>query len=104
MYFKRCKLLRHDLVWDGSQIGSRDFRRTICDIDEALDNINFPTDEAGVRQIVDNWAAKRRDCHGFASKMGTSLAVDGFVIETVKPDAKDLDGQEVSCYSYRKGV
>jgi hypothetical protein len=36
--------------------------------------------------------------------MGTALAVDGFFIETVKPDPKDLNGQEVSCYRNRKGV
>jgi hypothetical protein len=95
-----------DMNWYGVEVRSvpRIFWRTICVIDEALDNINFPTDEACVRQIVDNWAAKRRDCHGFASNMGTVLAVDGFVIETVKPDAKDLDGQEVSCYRNCKWV
>jgi hypothetical protein len=95
-----------DMIWYGVEVRSVPgiFWRTICDIDEALDNINFPTDEVGVRQIVDNWAAKRRDRHRFASNMGTALAVDGFVIETVKPDAKDLDGQEVSCYRNRKGV
>jgi hypothetical protein len=36
--------------------------------------------------------------------MGTALAVDGFVIETVKPDAKDLNGQQVLCYRNRKGI
>jgi len=36
--------------------------------------------------------------------MGTVLAVDGFVIEIVKPDAKDLNRQEVSCYRNQKGV
>jgi hypothetical protein len=36
--------------------------------------------------------------------MGTALAVDGFVIETIKPDAKHLQGQEVGCYRNRKGV
>jgi hypothetical protein len=35
--------------------------------------------------------------------MGTSLAVDGFVIETLKPDAAHLNGQEVGCYRNRKG-
>jgi dTDP-D-glucose 4,6-dehydratase len=36
--------------------------------------------------------------------MGTALAVDGFVIKTVKPDVKDLNGQDVSCYRNRKAV
>jgi len=36
--------------------------------------------------------------------MGTALAVDGFVIETVKPDAKHLQGQDVACYRNRKEV
>jgi hypothetical protein len=35
--------------------------------------------------------------------MGTALAADGLVIETVKPDAKDLHGQEVGCYRNQKG-
>ena len=73
-------------------------------MDDALDNIRFPTDEHGIRQVVDNWSAKRKDRHGFATNMGTALAVDGFVIEIVKPDAKDLNGQEVSCYRNRKSV
>jgi hypothetical protein len=95
-----------DMIWYGVEVKSvpRIFWRTICDIDDALDNINFLTDKAGIRQVVDNWAAKRRDCHGFATNMGTTLAVDGFVIETVKPDGKDLNGQEVSCYRNWKGV
>jgi hypothetical protein len=95
-----------DMIWYGVEVKSVPgiFWRTVCDIDDALDNINFPTDEAGIQQVVDNWAAKRRERHGFATNMGTALAVDGFVIETVKPDAKDLNGQEVSCYRNRKGV
>jgi hypothetical protein len=36
--------------------------------------------------------------------MGTALAVDGFIIEIVKPDAKDLHGQEAGCYRNQKGV
>jgi hypothetical protein len=28
--------------------------RTICDIDDALDNINFPTEDVGLMQLVDN--------------------------------------------------
>jgi len=69
----------------------------------ALNNINFPTNKPGIQQIVDNWAAKRNR-HGFASNMGTALAVDGFMIETVKPDSKDLDGQQECCYRNHKGV
>jgi hypothetical protein len=76
----------------------------VCDIDEAIDNINFPTDEVGLMQLVDNWSAKQKDRHGFSTNMGTALAVDGFVIKTIKPDAKHLQGQEVGCYRKRKGV
>jgi hypothetical protein len=81
-----------DMIWYMVEIRSvpRPFWRTICDIDDAVDNINFPTNEAGNMQVVKIWSAKQRDCHGFATNMGTALAVDGFVIETVKPDAKDL--------------
>jgi len=95
-----------DMIWYGVEIRSVPalFWQTICDMDDALDNIRFPTDEQGIRQVVDNWSAKRKDRHGFATNMGTALAVDGFVIEIVKPDAKDLNGQEVSCYRNRKGV
>ncbi len=55
----------------------------VCDIDDALDNINFATDEAELMQLVDNWAAKHKDFHGFTNNMVTSLAVDGLVIETL---------------------
>jgi hypothetical protein len=76
----------------------------VCDIDEAIDNINFPTDEVGLMPLVDNWSANQKDHHGFSTNMGTALAVDGFVIKTIKPDAKHLQGQEVGCYRNRKGV
>jgi hypothetical protein len=33
--------------------------------------------------------------------MGTALAVDGFVIEIIKPSAADLNGQEVTAYRNR---
>jgi hypothetical protein len=34
------------------------FRRKVCDINEAVDNINFPADEIGIMQLVDNnWSA-----------------------------------------------
>jgi hypothetical protein len=36
--------------------------------------------------------------------MGTALAMDGFVIKTMKPDAKHLQGQDVACYRNQKGV
>jgi hypothetical protein len=85
-----------DMIWYGVEIRSVPgiFWKTICNIDDALDNIRFPADEEGIWQVVDNWAVKRKDQHGFTTNMGTVLAVDGFVIEIVKPDAKDLNGQE----------
>jgi hypothetical protein len=33
-------------------------------MDYAVDNINFPTDEAELMQLVDNWAARHKDHHG----------------------------------------
>jgi len=87
-----------DMIWytvDVNTVPSI-FWATICDIDEALDNINFPTDADGIAQLVDNWAKKRENKHGFATNMGTALAVDGFVIEIIKPNADDLNGQEVT--------
>jgi hypothetical protein len=94
------------MIWYAVEIQSVSliFWQTICDIDDAINNINFPTDEAGLMQLVDNWAAKHKDCHGFTTNMGTALAVDGFIIEIVKPDAKDLHGQEAGCYRNQKGV
>jgi hypothetical protein len=50
-------LLRFDLF-------SFIFWQTICDMDYAVDNINFPTDEAELMQLVDNWAARHKDHHG----------------------------------------
>jgi len=52
-----------DMIWYGVEIRSVPglFWRTICNIDDALDNIRFPTDEEGIRQVVANWAAKRKD-------------------------------------------
>jgi hypothetical protein len=64
---------------------------------------NFPQDEGSMMQLSENWARKRRERHGFATNMGTVLAVDGYVIEIEKPTATDLDGQEVSCYRNQKG-
>jgi hypothetical protein len=28
--------------------------------------------------MVDNWASKRKDRYGFATTLGTALAIDGF--------------------------
>jgi len=95
-----------DMIWYAVEVRSVSgiFWRMIYDIDEAVDNLNFPTDEVGRMQLVDNWSAKRKDHHGFTTNMGTALAVDGFVIETVKPYAKRLQGQDVGCYRNCKGV
>jgi hypothetical protein len=41
--------------------------------------------------LVDNWSANCKDHHGFTKNKGKALAVDGFFIETAKPDAKDLN-------------
>jgi hypothetical protein len=95
-----------DMIWYAVDVRSVPgiFWRTVCNIDESIDNINFPTDEVGLMQLVDNWSAKRKDRHGFTTNTGTALTIDGFVIETIKPDAKHLQGQEVGCYRNRKGV
>jgi hypothetical protein len=77
---------------------------TICDISDALDNINFLSDADGTAQLVDNWAKKRENKHGFATNMGTTLAVDGFVIKIIKSNAADLNGQEVTAYRNKKEV
>jgi hypothetical protein len=54
-------------------------------------------------QLSENWARKRRERHGFATNLGTVLAVDGHVVEIKKSTAADLDGQEVSCYQKWNG-
>jgi len=94
------------MIWYGVEIRSVPalFWKTVCDIGDALDNINFPMDETELMQLVNNWSAKHKDGHGFTTNMGTALAVDGVVTETVKPDAKHLNGQEVACYQNWKGV
>ena len=94
-----------DMIWYAVDVNSVPaiFWSTVCDIDEALDSINFPFDRAGIAQVVDNWALKRENKHGFSTNMGAALAVDGFVIEIIKPSAADLNGQEVTAYRNRKG-
>jgi len=49
-----------DMIWYAVEVRSVPgiFWRTICDLDEAVDNINFPTDEVGLMQLVDNWSMK----------------------------------------------
>jgi len=46
--------------------------------------------------MVDDWASKRKDRHGFATNLGTALAIDGFVIEIIKPTVEELKGKKVS--------
>jgi hypothetical protein len=72
------------------------FWSTICDMDEVLDNINFPSDVDGIAQLVDNWAKTRENKHRFAMSMGTTLAIDSFVIKIIKPNATNIKGQEVT--------
>jgi len=62
-----------------------------------VDNVNFPKEELLIMQLSESWARKRRERHGFATNMGTVLAVDGYVIEVKKPTASEFDGQEVAC-------
>jgi hypothetical protein len=48
------------MIWYAVDVNSVPaiFWSTGCDIDEALDNINFPSDRAGIAQQVDNWVLK----------------------------------------------
>jgi hypothetical protein len=47
-----------DMIWYAVDVNSVPsiFWSTICDIDEALDYINFPSDSDGTAQLVENWA------------------------------------------------
>jgi hypothetical protein len=94
-----------DVIWYAIDVNTVPsiFWSTICDIDEALDNINFLSDADGIAQLVDNWAKKREKKHVFAANMVTVLAVDGFVIEIIKCNAANLNGQEVTAYRNRTG-
>ena len=49
-----------DMIWYAVDVRSvpRLFWQTVCDIDEAIDNINFPTDEVGLMQLVHHWSDK----------------------------------------------
>ena len=53
---------------------------------------------------MDNWVKKKENKHGFATNMGTALAVDGFVIEIIKLNAADLNGQEVKHTEVERGL
>jgi hypothetical protein len=46
------------MIWYAVDVNSVPsiFWSTICDIDEALDYINFPSDSDGTAQLVENWA------------------------------------------------
>jgi hypothetical protein len=65
----------------------------VCNIEESVDNINFPMEEVSLMQLSENWARKRRERPGFTTKMGTVLALDGYVVEIKKPTAVDLGGE-----------
>jgi hypothetical protein len=64
--------------------------------------MNFLSDADGIAQLLDTWAKKRENKHRSTTNMGTALAVDGFVVEIIKPNAADLNGQEVTAYRNRK--
>jgi hypothetical protein len=89
-----------DMIWYDVSLDSipEIFWSAICAIDEAIDNINFPSDRLGVMKLVDDWSKKRRDRNGFTTNMGTMLVLDGFVIEIKKPNTSDLDGRDVGIY------
>ena len=54
--------------------------------------------------LVENSAAKQKARrHGNTTNMGTGLALDCFVIEMLKPDANDLNSQEMVCFRNPKG-
>jgi hypothetical protein len=36
----------------------KQFWQTMCETDEALDNIRFSMDSIGIMQMVENWASK----------------------------------------------
>jgi hypothetical protein len=86
-----------EMIWIGVslKIIPDIFWPTICDIDEAVDNINFPSVTAGIMKLVNDWSMKCKDFHGFTTSMGSALAVNGFVVEIKKPNVSDLDGQEI---------
>lgn len=57
------------------------FWSTICEIDEAINSINFSSDKLGLMKLVNDWSKKHRDHHGFTTNMSTALALDGFVLK-----------------------
>ncbi len=93
-----------DMIWYGVSLKSipEIFWSTICDIDEAADNIIFPSVSVGRMKLFNDWGKKCKNHHAFTTNMGTSLAVDGFVIVVKKPNASDLDGQQVDSYRNHK--
>ncbi len=55
-----------NMIWYGVSICSIPalFWETLCDIDEAVDNINFHMETLGILQVADNWARKRKERNG----------------------------------------
>jgi hypothetical protein len=79
------------------------FWMTVCLIDQALNNVYFPQETKGIAQVLHDWAIKSEARHGFASKMWTAMAVDGFVMENKQHDGSALNGKDINCYGNRKG-
>jgi hypothetical protein len=70
------------------------FWKTICLINQALNNLTLPTDNEGVARMVESWAVKGEiRHHGITTNFGTFMALDGFVIKIKKPAPKCLKGK-----------
>jgi hypothetical protein len=84
-----------DTVWYGVAINTIHslFWKTICQIDRLLDNIKLPLacEHNKFALLVNQWAKKRIHRHGFPANYRPLLAIDGFVIEIIKPSGTSLE-------------
>ena len=78
------------------------FWRTIKAIDSVLDNIKLPDSIEEWKELSNSWDYKMKAQFGCAFLKGTTLALDGIVIETRRPTVAEVGGN-ISGNRNRKG-
>ncbi len=80
----------------------RYFWRTLHAIDQAIDNIKLPQNSDEWYELSHSWNSKMKSQFGMKYLKGTTLAVDGIVIETRKPLYSEVGGNITGNFN-RKG-
>jgi hypothetical protein len=78
------------------------FWKTIQAIDQVLDNIQLPKTSREWISLSEEWNEKMRKMIGKCYLPGTTLALDGLVIETRKPTEAEVNGNVLGNFN-RKG-